>query len=459
MMTVISQTEVFSGRASMFGFQDALENIGMGTSEDSRNEIFRRAQQSEIEMALLNVQGIEDATVILNLSDPRALFLGNMPRPSAAVTLETQRTFNAQDSMMLASMVANAVEGLDIDFITITDQNLRTIFNGSLDGDERFGTAMLGGEVDHRALESARAEAGVMELFSNMFHIVDVSAQVAVQTDSVSRVSTEFSDPSNGAGGFATNRETVVESATGTAPQGQEPGLGPNAGVPAFAGAQTGDTEASREAIYESNILVNQVTESVEVAAGQPILDQSSIAVVVSTRQVYDQAVMESNGLLPEGVNWDMFVMQNSLPIADVNADVPALSLMVASSTGIPVENVSLIAQIQPVFVPIIQTPTNWNLIILLSIMAALLMMLAYALIRTRKVEEEIIEIEPELSVEDLLVSTRIEEAAEEEAAASLQEIAYGLDSEVKQQIEKFVNEKPEAVAQLIRSWMNEGWE
>ena len=59
---------------------------------------------------------------------------------------------------------------------------------------------------------------------------------------------------------------------------------------------------------------------------------------------------------------------------------------------------------------------------------------------------------EPELSVEDMLASTR-------EKQAPLEDIDLQDKSEARKAIEKFVQENPEAVAMLLRNWLNEGWD
>ena len=61
-------------------------------------------------------------------------------------------------------------------------------------------------------------------------------------------------------------------------------------------------------------------------------------------------------------------------------------------------------------------------------------------------------ELEPEISVESLLVSTA-------EVHEELEDIGYTEKSEVRLMIEKFVDENPEAVALLLRNWLNEDWE
>jgi len=62
----------------------------------------------------------------------------------------------------------------------------------------------------------------------------------------------------------------------------------------------------------------------------------------------------------------------------------------------------------------------------------------------------EVTELEPELSVEDLLTATK--------ESQPLEEIDFDESNEAKLIIEKFVDEKPEAVAQLLRNWINEDW-
>lgn len=68
----------------------------------------------------------------------------------------------------------------------------------------------------------------------------------------------------------------------------------------------------------------------------------------------------------------------------------------------------------------------------------------------TRKEQEA--ELEPELSVESLLETTKTAEME------SLEDIGYTEKSETRILIEKFVDENPEAVASLLRNWLNEEW-
>ena len=63
----------------------------------------------------------------------------------------------------------------------------------------------------------------------------------------------------------------------------------------------------------------------------------------------------------------------------------------------------------------------------------------------------EVTEMEPELSVEQLLATTKENQ--------SLEEVEFSDKSETRHMIEKFFEENPEAVALLLRNWLNEDWE
>jgi flagellar M-ring protein FliF len=75
--------------------------------------------------------------------------------------------------------------------------------------------------------------------------------------------------------------------------------------------------------------------------------------------------------------------------------------------------------------------------------------MLGFVVFKTlRKEEEE--EVAEEVSVEALLEQQQVEE--------NLEDIGFNEKSEARILIEKFVDEKPEAVASLLRNWLNEDW-
>ena len=82
---------------------------------------------------------------------------------------------------------------------------------------------------------------------------------------------------------------------------------------------------------------------------------------------------------------------------------------------------------------------------ILIIVFLALLAFVVLRSMRGEKHDEE----EEELSVESLLQST---------PEGQLADISIEDDSETRKLIGKFVDENPEAAANLLRNWLNEDW-
>jgi flagellar M-ring protein FliF len=146
-------------------------------------------------------------------------------------------------------------------------------------------------------------------------------------------------------------------------------------------------------------------------------------------------------------MTFDEFVEQNSQRVkTDVDEDFYS---MVSNATGIPQENISIVAYEIPMFQYAEgsgRTITDYLQIILAVLIFA---MLGFVVLRTLRGEQEEDTVETEVSVESLL------EAQQE---APLEDIGFSEKSEARVLIEKFVDDKPEAVAALLRNWLNDDW-
>ena len=102
-----------------------------------------------------------------------------------------------------------------------------------------------------------------------------------------------------------------------------------------------------------------------------------------------------------------------------------------------------------PNFIPAPKSDVNWQLILEIILAALILGLLIFVVFRGMA-PVEVTEIEPELSVEQLLATTKENQ--------SLDDIEFSEKSETRRMIEKFVDENPEAVANLLRNWLSDGW-
>ena len=124
---------------------------------------------------------------------------------------------------------------------------------------------------------------------------------------------------------------------------------------------------------------------------------------------------------------------------------------MISKATGFAPEQISFVAYEVPFFQ--YSTGSGRTLADYLQILLAvlILVMLGYVVYKSTR-QEKMQSLEPELSVESLLESTK---DFEEE----MEEIGYHDKSEARLLIEKFVDEKPEAVASLLSNWLNDDWD
>ena len=153
---------------------------------------------------------------------------------------------------------------------------------------------------------------------------------------------------------------------------------------------------------------------------------------------------MKASGAL-DGTTFDEFRIANSERTkTEVDDDVYSV---VSKATGIPVANIQIVAYDEPVFVPSEGGLVSATNIFIIALIILILGLLAFVVIRSMRAER-VVEEEEELQLDNLLQSTQDNTMVEEIDAEG--------KSEVRLMIEKFVDENPEAVANLLRNWLNE---
>jgi flagellar M-ring protein FliF len=231
---------------------------------------------------------------------------------------------------------------------------------------------------------------------------------------------------------------------------GQAPGVGANDQQTPTYQTQNGGASSSNRKTESAEYGYNQTQRTVESASGALVASESTIAVLVYRNRMYRQEAME--GQL-SGQSWEAF--KSSVNEAALDIDFEPIRDIIAKGTGLSSENISVHGYEVPVFADSPAREGNPAQIMMFVVLGLLLLMLLFGLL-SKMPPAEVVEIEPELSVEDLLETTKREDEKEE---AKLKEIDYSKVSESKKMIDKFVSEKPEAVAQLLRNWLNDNWE
>jgi flagellar M-ring protein FliF len=176
---------------------------------------------------------------------------------------------------------------------------------------------------------------------------------------------------------------------------------------------------------------------------------------MVYRNKTYDQATLEKADQL-NGQSWDDYKASIAAQ-TPLTIDFTPIKDIIAKGTGLNSANISVQGYEVPLFVDAAPKQVDLRQLFMFAALALLLLLLIATLFKGMPAAE-VTEVEPELSVEELLETTRMEEARKAEAE-KLEEIELDKEPESKKLIEKFVNERPEAAAQLLRNWLNDNWE
>ena len=145
-------------------------------------------------------------------------------------------------------------------------------------------------------------------------------------------------------------------------------------------------------------------------------------------------------------MSWDEYKAANG-GRTRVEVDEELYSV-VANATGIPRENITIVKYSENYFVDSEGLGIGVSDIIQIILIIVILGLLGFVVLKSMAGKKEV-QPEEELSVETLLQST---------PASELEDIEVETKSETRKMIDKFVDENPEAAANLLRNWLNEDW-
>ncbi|MDR2903395.1 MAG: hypothetical protein LBU77_02655 [Clostridiales bacterium] len=431
-----------------FTYLDALQYSTMGTTDAIKNENLRMAKETELEDTLMKMKGILGADVHLNIPGDSNFFLPDNTA-TASVLLETEGTLAPGQADTVARIVQRSVKNLELENIEVTDQDFNPLFSGQ--------TVQAGGglktQYDAEMLMKSAIEAQIKKAASPIYDETNIISNLVFNWDKIQEQSKEYSNPvgADSAKGFVDGESSNKQSYEGASPDA-EPGLAANNQETPTYQMNTGENSSAKIDEREANYIYNVVERIKEGSFGNLLSADSSIAVLVYRYTNYDETEMTESQRL-NGMTWAEY-KQNNKNAVEFDVDAAFVNSLV---TGTGIANLSVVGYDCPTFTDRVVQPVRIDLLITLAILGILILLLAFGLLR-RTQPDEVTEFEPELSVEDLLVSSQIDDRKESEAE-KLREIELGLESEVMKQIEKFVNEKPDAVAQLLRNWISEDWE
>jgi flagellar M-ring protein FliF len=427
---------------------DEALDTDMTTSQSEKNTRATLALQTSIRSGLLTFDGVEDATVYLNRPTDDGTIFATKQETAVSVSLQMASGYEmtSETATAIAYYLANAVGNETTDNIVLTDTTGTLLYGAKEDN-------TLGGSVSSNSEYVEKLRNTFAQNVSNMllkYGYDDVqigSSHIVFNMDKITELVETYTTNEGQDQGLYSSSYNY--KSTGTSGSGGVPGTDSN-GDETDTMLSSGDTSNSEVTLDKYNYLPNKTVQNIEHEIGAVQPDESSIAIVLTQYNVVKEESLEEQGLLDD-ISFEDYVDQNSAVTA---LEVPdEVTELVAAATGIATNNISVQAVQKPVYEASEESSfgdnvTNYLMVILAVLIAALLV---FVIIRGTS-PVEVTELEPELSVEDLLATTQEKEKQE------LEEIEMSEKSETRVIIEKFVDENPEAVASLLRNWINEDW-
>ena len=424
-----------------WGINDALTGSMTTTASDTAKR-YKLYLEKKLEENFEAMPIIKTANVTFEIPEQDGTLLAQQQDSSAYIQLELNDALTSAQTKALARAAATALGNKNTTNITIVDYDANLLFAGE-DSDSVSGMAGSYQELQKQAQTLVENDVKKVLLGTHQYNNIAVGSYLSMDFAKYQETIKEYYANDDRTEGMIASQDLYeAENTSGT---GGVPGTDSNNEAtylsPDYENSESSQTESSTQ------YLPNERSRYTESAIGAVNRSGSSISVsAIRYRQIYEDDV-RSQGLLDGDMTWEQYKLANS---SDVKIEVdPDFYTLVATATGFPRENVTIIAYETPVFYDRESVSISATTIMSIILFVLILGLLAFVVLRTlaanRKEEPE----EEEISVESLLESTPADE---------LGDIDVETKSETRKLIEKFVDENPEAAAALLRNWLNEDW-
>ena len=428
-----------------YTFEDAMKRSFTTTDSDSTKQ-YAHYLETKLAGDLEDMDGVKTASVTINMPEKTNSFYQAATDATVAVKLVTTKEISGDTAESMAALLAMAVGNDSTKSITIIDNKGNTLFNGASGNSTTSGVGM-NDKLKYKSQIEATTSSSLLRniLATGLYDDAVITLNYELDWNTVNKIAKEYTAQDGRDEGLYSH--SYQQASTGTNGASGTPGTASNNET--TYDITDGTTSSSTYTVDEFDYLPNELVTTTNTDPGAIVKANSSIAVTLIQDVTYEEEQAGKLGYL-DGTDWDTFKSQNAEP-SPITVDNTWIDI-ISKGTGIDPANISVVAYQKNSFIDkqatnILSKASFW---IQLALAAAILGILIFVIIRSARpltVEEK----EPELSVEEMLASTR------ENQQASVDDIDIQEKSETRKAIEKFVDENPEAVALLLRNWLNSG--
>ncbi len=402
-----------------YGFVDAFNDSSWTMTDYEKRERVKYALQNELASTISEIEGIESATVYIDEKEDTGFILEEDKKDTtASVFIKKDQNKNLPIDTITAikNLVAGSIN-MDPDNVLIIDDSGRLLTENS---DE--SNFVITDQYSIKQNIEIRTNESLRRFLENVFGYgnVDVRTSVKMDFDSEMTSIVEFSPPIEGnEEGLIRSMEEVEEHVTDGA-EGGVPGIEEN--MPDdYTMEDNGNSKydkASRAINYE----LNEINKEIRKAPGQ--IDTITVAVLINKDVLVDGEMTQEK----KDEIKDLIIAATGLDTKEVQVSSQEFS------TGVLAEEKE-------------ERESNIAIWLIIGVLLAFAIT-GFVIYKKRQGEQE------EEEIYDDLERTLAEAISQEQA---IDEINFEAEkSEMKTQIENFIDKKPDAVAQLLRSWLNE---
>ena len=417
---------------------------GFGITDSHAKKLYEAQRASEIRAQILKSEKIQSAVVTVNFGEYSPFVVSSGVRDAtAAVMLVVQggAMLTSQEAQAIADLVRANVPGVEYENISITDNNL----NHYPVGEENVD---IGAEINSRiALQNQliqQLQTQGEQLLSPVFGMssIRIAANVILNFDEKVTETVEFYPPVAGEldGIVRSSSELQENQRRATAAQGI-PGTDSNAmGTVEYPFGTLEDGDEYRRAVIEKNYEINETREVINHEQGKIV--ELGMAVLIDSDSVAGDYTTEVTNLVSKGLG--------------ISRDNIAVEHVPFSDRGVTIDEIQAEMEAYEAQVrhkEIIQTVIMWAVILLLGLA---LISLIKSIVRALRgpVEFE----EPALIEGGIDYMVDDDDYVYDEISGEMQaeDVELNKKSTSLEQIEKFIDKDPDAVAQLLRNWLTD---
>lgn len=426
-----------------YGIDQVTEGSFSTTEADKQKKNVVYLEKYLANDMLERFSAIKTARVKLSIPENDGTLLATEEESHAWVLLELKDEFSTESAAGLARAIATAIGNETTDHIVIQDIEGNTLFTAE-DDYSITGAANAQLSVKAEAEKLVIREVRKVLLGTKQFDNVEVATNLALDFSSTKSTSHKYSAPEGRTEGmiaqekiFSAENESTVAGIPGTDSNDSDDDS--TYVLPDNGGGNSSQSEESRDYLPDEEII-----EKTTPAGGIDYSRSSLMASMIQYNIIREEDAKTRGDL--DGVSWEEYKLANAgRTRIEIEEELVGA---VANATGISSESISLVAYSENVFFDAEGPAITVTDIIQIVLIIVILALLAFVVLRSMRGEKHAEE-EEEISVETLLQST---------PEMQLEDITVENESEERKLINKFVDENPEAAANLLRNWLNEDW-